>query len=344
MKALIKILFLFTTFFAGVGTVAFAASKGETFTASIENDTRRLGGPNSDNGYSSGFRFSYVYAEDTVPQWAPALTDWSDSLKEELGDSTTNFGISLNQKIYTPEDTDLSSPILDDRPYAAWLYLGFSANYKTEAHSHSLELDIGIVGPPAMGEQAQNGFHDLIDVPQANGWDHQIETEPIVQLSYFQKVRFVDVLDKTTGRMFDVIPYLGGSLGNALVAAHTGIIGRFGINIPNDFGPTRPSASDGDMIKDPRESKSDLPWRAYLFGAARGNLIGHNIFIDGSIFHYSPHVTRKPFVAETEFGYGVQYMNFSFIWRFVTVSPEFEERENFHSFASLTLSYYRDLD
>lgn len=65
----------------------------------------------------------------------------------------------------------------------------------------------GIVGPPAMGEQAQNGFHDMIAVPRAQGWDHQLGTEPILQLSYFQKVRFVDVLDKTTGRMFDVIPH-----------------------------------------------------------------------------------------------------------------------------------------
>lgn len=324
--------------------LSVASNKGESYTATIENDTRRIGGPNSDNGYTSGFRFSYTYAEDSIPSWAPALTDWSKALQAELKKSTTNFGISLNQKIYTPEDTDQTEPIPDDRPYAAWLYLGFTANYKTETHSHSLELDLGVVGPPAMGEQVQNDFHDLIDVPRAQGWDNQLDTEPIIQLSYFQKVRFVDVLDKTTGRMFDVIPYAGASLGNALIAAHTGVIGRLGVNIPNDFGPTRPSASDGDMIKDPRESKSDLSWRAYVYGAARGNLIGHNIFIDGSIFHHSPHVTRKPFVAETEFGYGIQYMNFSFIWRFVTVSPEFEERDNFHSFASLTLSYYQDLD
>ncbi|MFV3409577.1 lipid A deacylase LpxR family protein [Bdellovibrio bacteriovorus] len=341
---MIKTLLLAAFVFAGLNPLAGAASRGESYSATIENDTRRMGGPNSDDDYSSGFRFAYIYAEDTIPTWAPTLTDWSKSLKKELTESTTNFGISLNQKIYTPENTDIKEPILDDRPYAAWLYLGFTANYKTETHSHSLELDIGIVGPPAMGEQVQNGFHHIVDVPEAQGWDNQLDTEPIVQVSYFQKVRFVDVLDKTTGRMFDVIPYAGASLGNALIAAHTGVIGRLGVNIPNDFGPTRPSASDGDMIKDPRESNGDLPWRAYVYGAARGNLVGHNIFIDGSIFHNGPHVTRKPFVAETEFGYGVQYMNFSFIWRFVTVSPEFEERDNFHSFASMTLSYYHDLD
>lgn len=324
---------------------AKAANKGESFTAAIENDTRRLGGPNSDDGYTSGFRFSYTYAEDREPEWIERLTNWSEPLKQELQNSATNYSISLNQKIYTPEDTDTSELILDDRPYAGWLYAGFTVNYKTNTHSHSLELDLGVVGPAAMGEQVQNGFHDLIDVPRAQGWDNQMDNEPTIQTSYMQKLRFVDVLEKSTGRMFDVIPYVGASLGNVLVAAHTGIIGRLGVNIPNDFGPTRLSASDGDMIRDPRESNPDLPWRAYVYGAARANLVGHNIFLDGSIFQSSPTtVTRKPFVAETEFGYGVQYMNVSFIWRFVTVSPEFEERNRFHSFASLMLSYYRDLD
>lgn len=335
-------------FFAGILTLlltstAFSRS-GDSFSASIENDSRRIGGPNSDNGYTSGFRFALTHAKDTPPSWAPQLTGWSDNLKKEFEKSTTNFGISINQKIYTPEDTDATEPIPDDRPYAAWLYLGFTANYKTDTHSNSLELDLGVVGPPAMGEQFQNGFHELIDVPPAKGWEHQLPTELILQLSYFQKVRFVDVLDNTTGRMFDVIPYLGGSFGNALIAAHTGVIGRLGINIPNDFGPTRPSAGDGIMVKDPKDYSEDLPWHAYIFGAVRGSAIAHNIFLDGSIFQNSPSVTRKPLVAETEFGYGIQYKSLSFIWRFVTVSPEFEERPNFHSFASLTLSYFRILD
>nr|BFD59588.1 lipid A deacylase LpxR family protein [Bdellovibrio sp. CKG001] len=320
------------------------ANHGEAYTVSLENDTRRLGGPNSDNGYTNGFRFSYLYAEDTVPSWVPFLTNWTPQLQEEFKNSTTNFGISLNQKIYTPEDIKETKLITDDRPYAGWLYVGLSANFKTESRSHTLELDLGVIGPDSLGEEFQNNFHDFIDVDRAYGWKNQLNTEPTVQLSYFQKNRFVDYLDKDAGRMFDIIPYMGASLGNVLIAGHVGVIGRLGINLPNDFGPTRPSASDGDMIKDPRESKAQLPWRVYGFAAARGNIVGRDIFLDGNTFGGSHSVTRKTLTATTEFGYGVQYYNLSFIWRFVTTSPEFEERENFHSFASLTLSYYQDLD
>lgn len=325
-------------------SAAQAADKGEAFTLAVENDTRRLGGPNSDDGYTNGFRIAYTYAEDRVPNWVPTLTDWSEELRKQLQKSTTNFGLSLTQKIYTPDDTDKTTLITDDRPYAAWLYVGFTANYKTDVHSHSLELDLGMVGPAAMGERAQNGFHNLIDIPEAQGWDNQLNNEPTLQLSYFQKQRFVDVLDKDTGRMLDIIPMGGISAGNVLIAVHAGVMGRVGINIPNDFGPTRPSASDGDMIKDPRDNNPSLPWRAYGFASARGSAVAHNLFLDGNTFGGSHSVTRRPFVFETDFGYGLQYKNLSFIWRFVTVSPEFEERNTFHSFASITISYYRDLD
>ena len=51
-----------------------------------------------------------------------------------------------------------------DRPYAGYLYteIGLSANNE---HRMTLwELDLGVVGPLAMGEQVQNTTHDLINI------------------------------------------------------------------------------------------------------------------------------------------------------------------------------------
>ena len=79
----------------------------------------------------------------------------------EFKNSITNFGISLNQKIYTPEDIKETKLITDDRPYAGWLYVGLSANYKTESRSHTLELDLGVIGPDSLGEEFQNNFDNL---------------------------------------------------------------------------------------------------------------------------------------------------------------------------------------
>ncbi|MNK08128.1 hypothetical protein D3C87_260560 [compost metagenome] len=331
--------FLFSISLAATGT----PKKGESFTAYIENDTKRIGGPGSDQSYSNGFRFSYVYAEDRIPVWVPTLTDWSKRLKKEFAKSTTNFGISLAQQIYTPNDTETAEPIPDDRPYAAWLYVGLTSNFQTKTHSHSLELDIGVVGPAAMGEQVQNSFHNLIGVPPANGWDNQLHNEPTLQLSYQQRLRFYEFSQGDT-RYIDILPYFGGGFGNVLIAAHVGGVARLGYNIPDDFGPTRPSSTDGDSATDPRRGNVLQRWGGYGFAGVRGNAVAHNIFLDGNTFEPSPHVTKYPFNAETEFGVGVHYYGWSALWRFVTKSPEFEEKSKFNSFASITISYYRDLE
>lgn len=314
---------------------------GESFTVYIENDTRRLGGPNSDEGYTSGIRFSYIYAEDKVPQWIPTLTDWSLALQEEFKKSTTNFGISLAQQMYTPKDTDERQLILNDRPYASWLYLGFTANFKTPTHSHSLELDIGVVGPEALGENAQNGFHRLIDVPESQGWDHQLATEPTLQLSYTQKLRFLQ-LTNSSGRYFDFIPYFGASFGNVMIGTHAGLTARLGVDLPDDFGAPRLSSANGEAIVNNTSLKSHSHWWAYGFAGIKGNGILRNIFLDGNTFRDSHRVKKYPFTVETEFGYALQITNWSLSWRFITVSPEFEQRNNFNSYASISISYFRD--
>ncbi|WP_374080372.1 lipid A deacylase LpxR family protein [Bdellovibrio bacteriovorus] len=347
---MIKILFLLTlmistkTFAQGPSSSESVKPYGESFTVYVENDTRRLGGPNSDQGYSNGIRFSYVYAEDNIPQWIPPLTGWSEKLSEEFEKSTTNFGISLAQQIYTPGKTGIAELIPDDRPYAAWLYLGLTANFKTPTHSHTLELDLGVVGPEAMGENVQNGYHDLIDIPRAKGWKHQLSTEPTVQMSYFQRVRFYEVEDAAGGRVFDFIPYGGASLGNVLIAGHVGAVTRVGYRLPEDFGPSRLSSADGDAIVDFGGKRKNIPWRAYGFAGIRGNAIARNIFLDGNSFRDSHHVKKYPFTFETELGYAVQISHWSYSWRFVTISPEFEERSEFNSYASISLSYFRNFE
>lgn len=319
------------------------AKKGESFTAYIENDSRNIGGPGSDQSYSNGFRFAYTYSENKVPQWKPFLTDWSKNLQKQFPIDATNFGISLSHQIYTPNDTKTQTPILDDRPYSAWLYVGFTATVQSEAHSHTLELDVGMIGPAALGKQVQNNFHDLIDVEHAEGWANQLNNEPTLQLSYQQRLKFLEF--KHDGyRYADIIPYYGAALGNVLIAAHGGAIARFGYHLPNDFGPTRPSSADGDAVKDPSSADPTETWGTYGFAGARGNAIARNIFLDGNTFQGSPSVTRYPFTMETEFGIGAYYKSWSANWRFVTKSPEFEEKSRVNSFASVSITYSKDIE
>jgi hypothetical protein len=86
-------------------------------------------------------------------------------------------------------------------------------------------------------------------------------------------------------------------------------------------------------------SDSTRNWSFYGFIGGQVNAVAHNIFLDGNTFRHSPHVTKYPVTLENEFGFGAQLHRWSYVWRFVTRSPEFKEKREFNSFASISITY-----
>ena len=314
-------------------------SKGEAIYIYVENDTRNIGGPGVDKAYSNGLKLSFVASENNIPNWARPVVNSSESFRQALKDSQTNFGVAIGQQIYTPTDTQNTELILDDRPYAGWLYLGFSSQFKTSQNSHSLEFDIGIIGPESGAENIQNGFHKAIAVEGTYGWKNQLATEPTLQLSYHQRIRFLESLDTNKKKYFDVMPLFGGALGNVTTDVHVGTIVRFGKDLPDDFGPTRPSSTDGDNFVAPVGDGKLQKNSFYVFASGRGIGVARNIFLDGNTFKSSHRVKKYPFILETEIGFAAVYQHFSLVWRYVTRSPEFEQRSTVNSFASVSMGY-----
>lgn len=315
------------------------AADGEAYSFYLENDARAIGGPGSDQAYSAGFKFSYLYAPEVTPGWAESFLRQSRFLSDLAENTASNFGWSLGQQIYTPNDTQTQSLIQDDRPYAAWTYLAFMAHFKAAHRADYWELNLGIVGPEAMGERVQNQYHDLIGVDKVRGWENQLKTEPTLQLSYQQRQKWIEGLSGGR-RFFDVIPFYGASAGNVLLAGHAGALVRWGHNLPGDLGATRPSPTSGDFFLRPEMgSQSERSERYFLFAGGRVIVVGRSLFLEGNNFQSSHRVTRYPIVGETEFGVGAQWKNWQFGWRYVTRSPEFEEKSRFNSFASLNLAF-----
>ena len=311
--------------------------KGEAIHVYVENDSRRIGGPGSDNAYTNGVKISYIFAEENVPNWAAAVINRSEEVRKAIEGSKTNYGFSLGQQIYTPNDILNKNLIPDDRSYAAWLYLGFSAQFQNSAQSHALELDIGVIGSEALGRPVQNGFHQIIGVDQAEGWENQMKTEPAIELSYQQRLRFLEVT-LSEQKYIDVVPFFGGGLGNVSIDVHAGGMVRLGNLLNEDLGPARPSMTNGDNFVNPA-AQSRHQSSLYIFASGQGYAVARNIFLDGNTFRSSHKVTKYPFIFETEFGFAGHYKKWSGSWRFVTRSPEFEQRSKINSFASISLGY-----
>lgn len=313
---------------------AAAAEDAGTFSLQIEND--RVA--NTDRHYTHGTRFDWV-SDKTDGEY-----DWArDALQTlyPLADVRSGrIGFAIGQSIFTPKDTATRAPVADDRPYAAWLYAGASVHAETQRNFagrrldtlDSVELDLGIVGPQAYGEQVQNGFHDLIQVDRANGWDNQLKNEPAVAL-FFSRIWRPEPL-RAGSLEFDALPQVGGSLGNVYTHADAGFVLRFGQGLDVDYGPThiRPS-STGINAVDPSR---DFSW--YAFAGTDGRAVARNIFLDGNTFADSPSVDKNIFVADFQVGIAFVYRDVRFAFSEIFRTPEFKSQQGSDRFGSLTLS------
>lgn len=285
---------------------------------------------------TNGFKLNSIYPSNKVPKWTETFLDLSSSLKKELKKSQFNFSISLGQQLYSPQNTNAESLIANDRPYASWLFVSAGAFTKNQSHSHSIEISLGVVGPEACGEKVQNSFHSLIGTSAAKGWSNELKTEPTLQAHYQQRLLYKSWKEKKVFTSLDLIPFWGGSAGNVRIDGHVGSMIRWGFNIPDDFGPARPSAHEGHSFVRP-SGVLVKNFSLYGFAAQRASFVVRDLFLDGNSFRESHRVHKYPIVTETEVGAVFHVSNYTAVWRFVVRSPEFEEKSRFNSFASVTL-------
>lgn len=281
---------------AAIGGCAGIATAG-TYSVQVEND--RI--VKTDRHYTNGIRLSWTSDHEESPEWARSFAAW---LPLFSGTGKTRISYSLGQSIFTPQDTERTDLVREDRPYASWLYAGAALHSETPdgRRQDSLGIDFGIVGPGSFGDETQNRWHELIGVSQSRGWDNQIENEPGIAIVYQRKWRRQRILSEPeTALGIDVIPHLGGSVGNVLTFANGGITFRLGQDLPADFGPAliRPGIPGSDYF----EATRRFGW--YLFVGAELRLVARNIFLDGNTFRDSHSVDKR--IAVGDFRAGIAF-------------------------------------
>ena len=272
--------------------------------ATEENDVfANPWGAHSDRHFTQGLKFSLLAGE---AQFTKTTTFLDRLLPTFRQPDRQHLGfVLLAQHIYTPGAITNPLPILDDRPYAGWLYSGliFQRAGQTAAglpQFENWELDLGIVGPPSLAALAQTEVHRAHfpnDVPL--GWDNQLPFEPGLELKYDRRWRLSLLADDV--RWLDLIPHIGASLGNIRVHANAGLLARLGWNLPDDYGPAFLESTLSPTAPRPKR----LPLGVYLFAGVEGRAIAHDLFLDGSTFRDSLKVDRRPFVGELQLGVGL---------------------------------------
>lgn len=270
-----------------------AASACE-FQLYIENDSFGRG---TDRYYTNGIKLGGgVSAEPIIER---IFKRPAETVLQSITDNRGNlqFGLFLGQNLYTPKNITIAAAQPLDRPWAAWLYLGGVAQNVEGDRLQTVELDLGMVGPLALGKFVQTHWHRIVAADEPKGWHNQIRGEPGLLLAYLEKWRYGPV----TG--VQAVPHFGVTVGNVMTLARAGGIVRAGYNM-SGFGPDTIEPG-GAMLQrtrllDDGAARAKPEW--YVFAGADARLVARNIFLDGNSFRNSASVDRRVFVYDVKAG------------------------------------------
>lgn len=283
----------------------------------IENDV--LAG--SDRYYTNGIKIGgggeLALIEDLL---TPIPESILNALAKKAPDGSVprnNFGFFIGQNLYTPRNISIADNQPNDRPWAAWLYFGGVLQRVQGNRLDTAELDIGMVGPAALGRPIQSGWHHLVGAQQPKGWSNQASNELAFMAAYLQKRRFGN-------STIQIVPHAGLTLGTAMTLARVGGIVRIG-NRMTGFGPDSIEPG-GAMLQTTRaqdQATTGACCEWYLFAGGDYRLVARNIFLDGPMFSDGPNVNHRNVVHDATAGFAMRYRQLNLSLTHIRRSEEF---------------------
>lgn len=221
-----------------------------------------------------------------------------------------NRSISVGQKIFTAVHKKESPAPSDERPYAGYLFTEFR-KYSDEppiGERPYAAIELGFVGPGALGKEAQCGVHKILGQLCPKGWPQQLDAEPGITL------RAGTSITKSTDFLFtkgEIVYDVEGELGNI----STGLI--LGNTVRYRLAPGLTA-----------------------FAGPKLHLVARDIFLDGNTFQDSPSVTRN--WAFSELGGGV-VMDIPYFprttWFIKIQSKQYKEQEGTYNHGGVEFSW-----
>jgi len=295
----------------------------------VENDV--LAG--TDRYYTNGIKFGGGMRADPLIEFLFQAPAQEVLRRIDSTPRVVHMGLFIGQQLYTPRHITVARPQPLDRPWAAWTYVGGVAQSVAANRLRTVELNLGVVGPAALGEPVQTGWHRLIGADRPRGWDNQLRNEPGVLLSVLQKWRH------GPARGFQVVPHAGASVGNVMTLARAGGTVRFGDNMYG-FGPDTIEPG-GAMLQSSRreddpEGSGKSEWFVFIGLDARA--VAYNVFLDGNLLRSGPSVDRRVFVYDIKAGFSARVSQVRLSFTHTRRSEEFTTpagsggTQGFHSF------------
>ena len=113
-------------------------------------------------------------------------------------------GLRIGQNMATPDEIENPNIILDDVAYHGLLaaessWIAFNDTYFT-----GFGMTLGLVGEYSGAEAVQKAVHSLIDATDPEGWDNQLDHEPVINVYFMKKKKIWNTPNFDTALNFDV--------------------------------------------------------------------------------------------------------------------------------------------
>lgn len=293
-----------------------------TFTVIEENDFFAQVSA-SDKHYTQGLRLEYHFYDGRT---GPLFTLASLYGEKRLYSN----GVAVGQSMYTPETITADPPDPLDRPYAAYLYVGFMTTVTDvdRRWQDTWSWDLGTVGPHALGDEIQSGWHEIIGADDPT-WTNQLPNEIVGGLAWKRQWSHEAFGESTSDWGARTITGVGLTAGTLTCDLSLGTKFLFGWRVPQDFEAGRGS----------RGFAGGEGFRLYGFAGIEGRFVPWNIFLDGTVFKESLLVSRKYLTADVSAGMVLRLgeaLGLSYAQVFRT--GELTTDARFHNFGSLILS------
>ncbi len=226
------------------------------------------------------------------------------------------YGFHAEQDVFTPKSIRYNGGAIyyGERPFTAVLFVSHSltsinTNKKVLLRT---QLDLGIMGPEAKGEEEQKGIHQALDNIEPLGWQNQLSRDYIINYN----VKFEKGLN--IKKNSETMIAFKGRLGSLYTDIGMGFNFRFGIFTPyfSSLGLENKTSKTKKNIK--------------IYGNAKinGRLIGYNATLQGGLTNAgnsyaiaSSEIKRA--VADMSVGLIVSYKRVSLEYTKVYITPEF---------------------
>ncbi|RDU65023.1 lipid A deacylase LpxR family protein [Helicobacter sp. MIT 14-3879] len=299
----------------------FKKNENQIISILTENDAYFEPFIKSDKYYTAGHYISYVSSE-----YENIFLNKIALLSYLYDNNYSRFNITLNQEIYTPASKYTIPPPKNDALYGAAFFVTFGVINRTRNLMEQISLDIGFVGPWALGKQIQNGIHKITNNRSSLGWDYQIKNEFLLNLNYGLIYRWTFIED-----FFDILPQANIFLGNSYTAISAGARMRIGYGIKNDFGIQKYKSKISQIIVEDG-------LKIYALVGINGSIVGRNIFIEGNTFGgVKSNLKLNRFLYEYELGLMIGYKYISLSYLYTRSSKAFKTQNDLHSYGSIRL-------